>query len=419
MNLGILAWRSLINRRSTAILTIISIAISVSLLLGIEKIRVNARDSFTNTISGTDLIVGGRSGSIQLLLYSVFRMGQATNNIRWQSYEDIAALPGVKWTVPLSLGDSHRGFRVLGTNLDYFKFYRYGSKRSLEFSSGKPFNTPLEVVIGSQVARALNYQIGDELIVNHGLNNSDLNAHRDKLFRVAGILEPTATPVDQTVHVSLAGIEAMHLGWQNGVLIPGSNTSLKRARKAQLQPKEITAFLVGLENRMAAFKLQRSINEYSGDPLLAIFPGIALHELWQLMAVAENALLIISSLVVIASLIGMLTVSLAGLNERRREIAILRSVGAGHWHIIGLLISESTLLTGLGVISGTALVYLLLLILQPSIEQIYGLQIAITMPGNRELAMLSLVMIAGFLVSLIPAYRAYRNSLLDGLSTRI
>ncbi len=419
MNLGILAWRSLINRRSTAILTIISIAISVSLLLGIEKIRVNARDSFTNTISGTDLIVGGRSGSIQLLLYSVFRMGQATNNIRWQSYEDIAALPGVKWTVPLSLGDSHRGFRVLGTNLDYFKFYRYGSKRSLEFSSGKPFDTPLEVVVGSQVAQALNYQIGDELIVNHGLSNSDLNAHRDKFFRVVGILEPTATPVDQTVHVSLAGIEAMHLGWQNGVLIPGSNTSLKRARKAQLQPKEITAFLVGLENRMAAFKLQRSINEYSGDPLLAIFPGIALHELWQLMAVAENALLIISSLVVIASLIGMLTVSLAGLNERRREIAILRSVGAGHWHIIGLLISESTLLTGLGVISGTALVYLLLLILQPTIEQIYGLQIAITMPGSRELAMLSLVMIAGFLVSLIPAYRAYRNSLLDGLSTRI
>ena len=419
MNLGLLAWRSLVNRRSTAILIIISIAVSVSLLLGIEKIRVNARDSFTNTISGTDLIVGGRSGSIQLLLYSVFRLGHATNNIRWQSYQDIAALPGIKWTVPLSLGDSHRGFRVLGTNLDYFKFYRYGSKRPLEFSSGKPFENILDAVIGSQVAKTLNYGVGDEMVINHGLSQSDLNAHRDKLFRVAGILEPTATPVDQTVHLSLEGIEAMHLGWQNGVLIPGTNTSLKRARKSQLQPREITAFLLGLENRMTAFKLQRRINEYSTDPLLAIFPGIALHELWQLMAVAENALLVISSLVIAASLIGMLAVSLAGLNERRREIAILRSVGAGHWHIISLLISESVLLTLLGITFGTASVYLLLPISQPVIEQSYGLQIVLTTPTSRELSMLFLVMIAGFLVSLVPAYRAYRNSLLDGLSTRI
>ncbi len=419
MNLGLLAWRSLVNRRSTAILTVISIAVSVSLLLGIEKIRVDARDSFTNTISGTDLVVGGRSGSIQLLLYSVFRLGQATNNIRWQSYEDIAALPGIRWTVPLSLGDSHRGFRVLGTNLDYFKFYRYGSKKALKFSSGSAFDGILDAVIGSQVAASLNYRVSDEMVINHGLSNSDLNAHQDKLFRVAGILEPTATPVDQTIHISLEGIEAMHLGWQNGVLIPGANTSLQRARKSQLQPKEITAFLIGLENRMTAFKLQRRINEYAADPLLAIFPGIALHELWQLMAVAENALLIISSLVVIASLIGMLAVSLAGLNERRREIAILRSVGAGHWHIIGLLISESILLTLLGMAFGIALVYLLLAILQPVLEASYGIQLTLTLPNQRELAMLSLIFVAGFLVSLIPAYRAYRNSLIDGLSTRI
>ncbi|MCP4187339.1 MAG: FtsX-like permease family protein [Gammaproteobacteria bacterium] len=419
MNLGLLAWKSLVNRRSTAILTVISIAVSVSLLLGIEKIRIDARDSFTNTISGTDLVVGGRSGSIQLLLYSVFRLGQATNNIRWQSYKDIAALPGIKWTVPLSLGDSHRGFRVLGTNLDYFKFYRYGSKKALQFSSGRAFDGILDAVIGSQVAATLSYRVGDKMVINHGLSNSDLNAHQDKLFRVAGILEPTATPVDQTVHISLEGIEAMHLGWQNGVLIPGTNTSLQRARKSQLQPKEITAFLIGLENRMTAFKFQRRINEYAADPLLAIFPGIALHELWQLMAVAENALLIISSLVVIASLIGMLAVSLAGLNERRREIAILRSVGAGYWHIIGLLILESILLTLLGMTFGIALVYLLLAILQPVLEASYGIQLTLALPNQRELVMLVLIFIAGFMVSLIPAYRAYRNSLIDGLSARI
>jgi putative ABC transport system permease protein len=119
-----LALRSLGNRRLTAILTILSIGLSVALLLGVEKVRSGARESFANTISGTDLIVGARGGGVQLLLYSVFRIGNASNNITWKSFQDVAARPEVAWIVPLSLGDSHRGFRVLGTTRDYFERYR-------------------------------------------------------------------------------------------------------------------------------------------------------------------------------------------------------------------------------------------------------------------------------------------------------
>ena len=418
MNLSLLAARSLINRRSTAILTVISIAISVCLLLGVEKIRVNARDSFANTISGTDLIVGGRSGSIQLLLYSVFRIGSPTNNISWESYQAIASKSGISWTIPISLGDSHRGYRLLGTNQDYFKHYQYGDRRALEFASGVSFDDYLDVVLGADVAEALNYHLGDAIVITHGLSNSGLNEHEDKPFRVSGILKPTGTPVDSTLHISLGGIEVMHLGWQNGVEIPNSNTSLKRARKSQLQPKSITAFMLGLENKIAAFKLQRSINEYPAAPLQAIFPGVALHELWGLMSIAENALLAISSFVVIAAMIGMLAVSLAGLNERRREIAILRSVGASHRQIIGLLVAESSLLTLLGITGGMILLYAGLLLAQPMIETHYGLYITLSWPSLREFSILSMLMTAGFLVGLIPAYRAYRNSLLDGMSSR-
>ena len=129
-----LALQSLRNRWLTALLTVLAIAVSIMLLLGVEKVRTGARQSFADTISGTDLIVGARSGSIQLLLYSVFRIGNATNNITWASYQDIAARPEIAWIVPLSLGDSHRGFRVLGTTPDYFAHYRYrqthGPRRS-------------------------------------------------------------------------------------------------------------------------------------------------------------------------------------------------------------------------------------------------------------------------------------------------
>ena len=121
----VLALKSLRNRKFTTLLTVATIALSVTLLLGVERIRKEARTSFTNTISGTDLIVGGRTGPVQLLLYSVFRIGYATNNISWQSYEEIARNPNVKWSIPISLGDSHQGYRVMGTSDEYFKYFRF------------------------------------------------------------------------------------------------------------------------------------------------------------------------------------------------------------------------------------------------------------------------------------------------------
>jgi len=415
MKLRLLAKKSLISRRSTAILTIFSIAMSVALLLGVEKVRVNAQSSFANTISGTDLIVGARSGSIQLLLYSVFRIGDATNNISFKSYQDIAQQKGVKWTIPISLGDSHRGFRVMGTSRDYFSVYQYGEKRTLEFASGKQFEGVFDAVIGAEVANALNYAIGDQVIVSHGTGSASFAQHKDKPFIISGILKHTGTPVDRTLHVSLAGIEAMHVNWQGAVK---KRKASKALTEANLQPESITAFLVGLDSKIASFKMQRYINEYKAESLLAIFPGIALYELWDLMSVAEKALLIISMFVVLAAFTGMLAVSLAGLNERRREVAILRSVGASHWHIMGLLITETVLLTVVGILLGLALLYFGIWFAQPIIEKTYGLFIPVTAPNIRELGMVCVLLIASLIVGLVPAYRAYKNSLADGMSIR-
>ena len=415
MNLRLLAGKSLKSRRSTAILTIVSIAVSVILLLGVEKVRVNAKSSFANTISGTDIIVGARSGSIQLLLYSVFRIGSATNNITWKSYQDIAQQKGVKWTIPISLGDSHRGFRVMGTSRDYFSVYQYGEKRTLKFSSGAQFEGVFDAVIGSEVANTLNYSIGDQVIISHGTGSASFAQHKDKPFVISGILEHTGTPVDRTMHVSLAGIEAMHVNWQGAMK---KRKAKKALTESNLQPESITAFLVGLDSKIVSFKMQRYINDYAAEPLLAIFPGIALHELWSLMSVSEQALLIISLFVVVAALTGMLAVSLAGLNERRREVAILRSVGASHWHIMGLLITETVLLTMIGIIIGLITLYSSIWVAQPLIEKNYGLFIPITAPNVRELGMISVLLAASFLVGLVPAYFAYKNSLADGMSVR-
>lgn len=413
-----LAWKSLMNRKATAILTIMTVAISVVLLLGVERIRTQAKDSFANTISGTDLIVGGRSGQVNLLLYSVFRIGNATNNIDWKSYQEFANHRAVDWAIPISLGDSHKGFRVMGTNHSYFEHYKYGSKQPLTFSEGREFNDLFETVLGSDVAKQLGYKIGSEIIIAHGISDVGFSRHDNLPFKVVGILAPTGTPVDKTVHVSLEAIEAIHVGWESGARL-GPTPSAADLKARDFQPKQITAMLVGLKSRIQTFALQRQINTYPKEPLSAIMPGVALHELWGMMSVAEQALMAVSGFVVVAGLLGMLSSLLTSLQERRREMAILRAMGARPKHVFSLLISEASLLTFAGIITGVAGLYSILALLQPIIQQSYGIHLTLTALSPYEWMLLGFVQCAGIVIGFIPAFRAYRQSLSDGMTIRI
>ncbi|WIO73831.1 ABC transporter permease [Porticoccaceae bacterium LTM1] len=410
-----LARQSLWNRRSTALLTVISLTISIALLLGIDHLRREAKQSFTSTLSGTDLIIGARSGSTNLLLYSVFRIGNATNNISWDSYQAIDTHSLVEWTIPLSLGDSHRGFRVLGTNDSYFEHYRYGKKQTLEFLQGKPFNGVYEAVIGSQVARKLGYQVGEEIIVSHGIGETDFAKHDDKPFTIVGILRPTGTPVDQTVHVSLAGIEAIHVDWQTGTRIPGQEISAEEALEHDLQPKNITACLVGLNSKMATFNMQRKINTYGGEALMAILPGVALSELWQMLGMVENTLLVISFLVLLATLVGMMTTLLASMKERQREMAILRAMGAHASYLFILVEMEIILLAALGVAGGFGLLSSALAISQPWLASEFGLFLSINPIGKDTLSIAGGIIGLAAVLGVIPALAAYRKALSEGL----
>jgi putative ABC transport system permease protein len=413
-----LALHSLRNRWVTAALTTSAIALSVMLLLGVEKVRNGARVSFANTISGTDLVVGSRSGDIQLLLYAVFRIGNATNNISWESYRDIATQPEVAWIVPLSLGDSHRGFRLLGTTLDYFEHYRYRRGSGLTFSAGGPFEDLFDAVLGADVAAAFGYRLGDPIVVAHGLGTTSFADHGDKPFGVAGILAKTGTPVDRTVHISLEAIEAIHVDWQSGAPIPGYTVSAEEVRQMELKPKAVTAAMIGLKSKLATFKLQRFVNQYPQEPLSAILPGAALQELWSLVGTAETALTAISAMVVVTALLGMATMILATLHERRREMALLRSVGARPATILGLLVAEAGLLGLAGAALGVALLYGVLAIVRPVVDAHFGLYLEIGWPSPREGAALAAVIAAGLLAGLVPAARAYRFSVSDGMMVR-
>ena len=411
-----LAIASLFARALTVGMTILAIALSVALFLGVEKIRTGAKASFADTISGTDLIVGARSGSVQLLLYSVFRIGNATNNVTWESYQEIAAQPSVDWIVPISLGDSHRQFRVMGTTRAFFEHYKYRQGRGLEVASGVLMDDLFDAVIGADVAETLGYEVDDPIVVAHGL--ASFSEHENQPFRVAGILAKTGTPVDRTVIVSMEAIEAIHVDWGNGAQIPGQSTPADELRRMDLTPQAVTAALIGVDSPLQTFALQRAINEYPREPLLAILPGVALQELWSIVGIAETALLAVSAMVVVTALIGMMATLFSSLNERRREMAILRAMGARPLTILGLLIAEAMVIAAAGAALGFCLLYAGLWIAQPLVDSAFGLWLPIEAPAAREVWLAGAVIVASAIVSLVPALRAYRMSVADGMMVR-
>jgi len=351
-----IAWRSAWNRRGTLVLVALSIALATMLLLALERMRTDVRESFSQSVSGTDLIVGARTGPVQLMLYAVFRIGGATNNVKMASIDAIAMHRAVSWVVPISLGDSHRGYPVLGTVPAYFERFLYGDRQPLALREGRAFAGDLdglyEAVLGAEVARALGYRLGDRVVLAHGAGGPMAAEHADKPFTVVGVLARTGTPVDRTVHVSLQAIEAIHLDWAGGAPLPGMKIAPEQARKFDLAPRQVTAALVGLKSRVAVFTVQRFVGDYEGEPLLAVLPGVALDELWQAVGIGERALMGMSALVALVSLAGLVAVVLAGLNERRRELAVLRAVGAAPRHVLLLLAAEGAIVTIAGALAG-------------------------------------------------------------------
>lgn len=414
-----LARLSLWNRRSTVLMTWLSLTISIALLLGIDHLRTEAKQSFTSTVSGTDLIIGARSGQLNLLLYSVFRIGNATANISWDSYQRIRKHPQISWSIPISLGDSHRGYRVMGTSADYFSHYQYANAQPLQLAEGEPFNAVFDTVLGAEVAQKLGYSVGQQIELSHGVGAVSFSKHNDKPFTVVGILARTGTPVDQTVHVSLEAIEAIHLDWQQGAPMPGRKLTAEQALQQDLTPKSITAVMVGLKSRMATFTLQRQINEFKQEPLTAILPGVALAELWQMLGMVENLLLVISVLVLLAALVGMITTLLAAMKERQREMAVLRATGAHPGYLFALVQLEVLLITLAAMLAAVLLLTALLLGMQDWLASEYGLFISLNIIKTTTLYWAAVILALALLLAAVPGVVAYRKSLSDGLSVRL
>lgn len=420
MNLFKLALRSLKHRSFSTFATVFSILLSLILLLSVERIRRSVEESFTQTISGVDLIVGARTGSLQLVLYSVFNIGQATNNISYENYLKIKNRPEVDWTIPYSLGDGHKGYRVVATNNQFFKSYQFRNQQNIELLEGKDFSGYFDVVLGAEVAETLNYKLNDKIVLAHGSTSGDsFQAHDDKPFTVVGIMKPTGTAIDRSLYISLEGMEAIHIDWQSGAApAKGQEVKVSDITPEMLTPKTITSFFLKSKSKIQILKLQREITDDESEALLAVIPGVVLSELWRSLSQIEFVLKVISGLVMIVGLIGMMIALITSLNERRREMAILRSIGAGLGHIVGLVIYEVVILMGLAISMSVFFKIVIELSLANWLQTKWGFFLTSPMFSVFDIGFLISTFVLGLLFAVGPILIFKNKSLKDGLTIK-
>ena len=533
------AYQSLLYRLSGVALAITAVAISVFVLLSVEHVRHEARSSFASTVSNVDLIVGARTGEINLLLLSIFRIGNPTANISWESVEKISEQRNVEWVVPISLGDSHKNYRVVGTSAEFFDRYKYGQNKPLVFKDGQRFNTTLDVVIGSHVATELAYGLGDELVLSHGMADTSFTHHDEVTFAVSGVLATTGTPVDNALFVSLDAIEAIHAdeesehhsehNEQDGQHEDADHHDTghhdehgehgehaqhhdehdehtqhhdadhrdtehreehdehaphhdehdehaqdhdehdqhhgehgehgehaqhhdaehhdehdehtqhhdaehhdehaqhhdaehheehdkdEKHHSAERQDHDhdhppigtVTALLVGLDSAAFTLQVQRAINEFTDEALLAILPGFALAQLWSLVGGVENILRGISILVFISALFGLNAMMLASMRERKREIEILRSIGAPSGFIVALLIIESMLIVTVGIVLAVTGLVGAIAVANNLLASELGMALSLQIFYPSSFIALGLIYLTTLILSLFPAWKAY------------
>ncbi len=406
--LNYLTLKSLMHRKFITVLSILSIGISVALSLSISKIKTSAEEGFTNTISQTDFIVGAKGGSLNLLLYSIFHMGTPVNNIRYESYEKISALPSVRWSIPLSLGDSYRGFRVIGTDENFYSHYRFRQEETIVLESGVFPKNVFDVALGFDVAKTLNHKLNDSIILTHGLASQSLYHHEQTPFKVVSILKKTHTPIDKGVFVTLEGIEAIHQGLDDA---PQSNAEDNLAHnsdsKKQYPITQITSFLLGLKNRIQILKMRRTIDQFETEPLMAVIPSLELQEMWKNMSYVENAMAVMGIMAIVVSFLSIAVAIMTSLNEKKRELGIFRSLGARPRDLFFLILYETLILVFMGLSFGVFLFYIGLWSLKPILQEEFSLFMEITMLSKSEIQILAYVLLVAPIIGIFPGIKAY------------
>lgn len=431
MNLLKLSWKYLTFRPLSTGLNVLLLAMGLAIITVLLLMQDQFEKKMTQDAAGIDLVVGAKGSPLQIILSGVYHIDFPTGNIPMEEAKKLTRNRLVKSVIPLALGDNYQGFRIVGTNHDYLNLYE------AEFSEGKAWEEPFEVVLGSDIARKSGMKVGDSFEGSHGISVGS-HEHEDHDYRVVGILSPKGNVVDRLVLTSIESVwythdeaeseeEAVTESDSLATELPEAAAEEPEVHQDKFHspvaktgfpdsdlPREVTSLLLQYRNPIAAVQLPRQIN--SGTSMQAASPSFEMSRLFELLGVGVSLLQGLAFVLIAISGLGIFIALYNSLKERKYDLAILRAIGASRMQLLSLIFLEGIMLTFLGAVLGILLghTFLWVVISQNDQGVVSTLQAWIFL--KEELWVLGYALGVGLLASIIPAWSAYQTSIAKQLT---
>ncbi|HMS65696.1 MAG TPA: ABC transporter permease [Ignavibacteria bacterium] len=407
------------QRSLSSLLTILSVMLGVGLVVSILILKQESEQAFNQTATGYELIVGPKGSSLQLTLSTIYQIGSPVQNMPLSVYELLKNDKRVKLAIPYVMGDNYNGFRLIGTVPEIFTHFEYKKGANFKLKEGSFFSKDFEAVIGYETAEKTGLKIGSTFMGSHGIESYEgSEVHEEFNFKVTGILEKTFTPADKIIFTSMNSIWSIHHRES-----PQGADSISEGHdhKSELSQENseltITAVLLKLKNPVYFDLVRRQINDnkYEGINAQAVLPIFEIKQLFDIIGNINSILLVIAYLVIFVAVISILVSIYNSMNDRKRDIAIMRSLGAGKFTVLKIIILEgifiSTAGAFLGIITGHAVIFLL----KNKISELAGIEISGMTFSNAEIYLFAGTILLGAFVSVLPALKAYRNDVAKNL----
>lgn len=388
MKLARISVQNIRHKALSSFLSILLLSFGTGIIVLLLSASEKIDQQFTRNIRGIDMVVGAKGSPLQLVLSSVYHIDAPTGNIRLSEFEKLKKNPMIKEAIPLSYGDNYQGFRIVGTEISYPRRYE------AELADGRWWESPGEVVVGSAVNPKKPLEVGETFHGSHGVSQS-LNEHQNFDYKVVGRLEPTGTVIDKLILTSTESVWAVHEQHEED-----------STAGHEQEEKEITAGLVSFRSPMGNLMVPRMVNEKTN--MQAALPAIEYNRLYSLMSGAVALLQALAILIVVISAISVFVSLYQSLRERRYELALMRSMGAGSFQLFYIVLLEGLIIAFTGYLIGLVFGKFGLAMLSVLVSNTYQYQLGVEWITREELVLLPAVLAIGFLAALLPAVRAYR-----------
>ncbi|MBC7406932.1 MAG: ABC transporter permease, partial [Arcicella sp.] len=407
MNLLKISTNNLKDKPLTTSLSILLMALGIAIISLLLLAGKQIEEKFTRNVAGIDMVVGAKGSPLQLILASIYQIDSPTGNISMEEANRLTRSPLVKSTIPLSMGDSYQGYRIVGSNEKYLAHFQ------AEFETGKVFSKTMEIVIGSKVAKNLNLKIDDVFSSQHGFDKEG-QAHKEKQFKVVGILKTTNSVLDQLMVTPLESVWAVHeehheeeagKGANVLKLLEDDSVGANSIRPVQEDSKEITSLLVKFRNPVMGMMMARSINQNS--TLQTATPAIEINRLFALLGVGVDALKWIALVIIIVSGLSVFVSLYNSLKERKYEMALMLSMGASRTKLFLLLLLEGLIISVIGFVIGIFLSRLGLWIMSENVEQNFHYDFNVLSLLTEEFYLFLGALLIGLLAAAIPSLGIY------------